>query len=329
MGEASKEPGALRRWLSLGAKLGLTALVVWVLLRGLDLGRLGALLGRADLLLIGFAVLYTVVLNAIKPVRWLWLLRPVLPEASYPVALRSLLVGAAARLVLPSKVGELARVLEVPRLPLLRGVGLTVLDLLMELTAAFLVAIPGALIFAGPELAAAFVLLTLLPLAALLWPHRALFPLSRLPGLGGLGGRIEGIREVVGLIGKGVLLRGVGLSVLLNGIRFGQLYLLFVALGLVPGAAAVLCFPLVQLADGFPLTVGGVGVREWLSVQVLPRFGILPEAAVAAVFLQFVISNVIPGAVGGALLLRSRSAVRGRLREAMNGLRKGGRDRRS
>lgn len=324
MGEHGDTARAWRRWLSVAVKLGVTALVLWVLLRGLDLGRLGALLERADLVLIGFAVLYTVALNAIKPLRWLWLLRAAVPEAAYGVALRSLLVGAGARLVLPSKVGELARVLVVPGLRPLTGVGLTVLDLLMELTAAFLVAIPGALVFAGPELAAAFVLLTLLPLAALLWPHRALFPLSRLPGLGGIEGRIEGIREVVGLIGRGTLLRGVGLSVLLNAIRFGQLYLLFVALGLVPNAAAVLCFPLIQLADGFPFTVGGVGVREWLSVQLLPRFGILPEAAVAAVFLQFVISNLLPGLVGGWLLFRERAGIGQRLRQGIEGLRRRG-----
>lgn len=324
MGEHGDTARAWRRWLSVTVKLGVTALVLWVLLRGLDLGRLGALLGRADLVLVGFAVLYTVCLNAIKPLRWLWLLRAAVPEAAYGVALRSLLVGAGARLVLPSKVGELARVLVVPGLRPLTGVGLTVLDLLMELTAAFFVAIPGALVFAGPELAAAFVLLTLLPLAALLWPHRALFPLSRLPGLGRLTGRLEGIREVVGIIGRGTLLRGVALSVLLNAIRFGQLYLLFVALGLVPSAAAVLCFPLIQLADGFPFTVGGVGVREWLSVQLLPRFGILPEAAVAAVFLQFVVSNLLPGFAGGWLLLRERAGIGQRLRQGLEGLRRRG-----
>jgi uncharacterized membrane protein YbhN (UPF0104 family) len=302
-------------------RLGCTALVLWVVLRTIDFRRLGALVGGADLLLVGFAVLYTVALHAIKPLRWLWLLRSVLPAASYGVALRSNLFGAGARLVLPSKLGEFGRVLEVPGLRLLTGVGLTLLDLLMEIVAAFLVAIPGALVFAGPELAAAFVLLTIFPLVALLWPHRVLFPLAHLPGLGRLHGRLAAIREVVHLIGRAAIFRGLGLSVLLNAIRFGQLYVLFVALGASPDAGAVLCFPLIQLADGFPLTVGGVGVREWLSVQLLPRFGILPEAAVAAVFLQFVISNLLPGLLGGWIIYRGRAAAGGKLREALAALR--------
>lgn len=310
-----------RRWLSLAIRLLLTGLVLWLVLRTIHFGRLGALLAGADFLLLGFAVLYTVVLNVLKPVRWLWLLRGVLPETSYGVALRSSLFGAGARLVLPSKLGEFGRVLEVPGLRLLTGVGLTLLDFLMEIVAAFLVAIPGALVFAGPELAAVFVLCTVLPLVALLWPHRVLFPLAHLPGLGRIQGRLAAVREVVHLIGRRRLLLGIGLSVLLNGIRFGQLYVLFVALGVVPDAAAVLCFPLIQLADGFPLTVGGVGVREWLSVQLLPRFGILPEAAVAAVFLQFVISNVLPGLAGGVIIWRGRAAAGQKLRDAVSALR--------
>jgi hypothetical protein len=298
-------------------KLGLTALLLWLVAQSLDLGRLGGVLAGVDPWLLGFAALNTVALNGIKPFRWLWLVRAVLPQTPYRVALRSTLFGAGARLVLPSKLGEFGRVLEVPGLRILTGVGLTVLDLLMEVSAAFFVAIPGALILAGPELATVFVGLTALPLVALLWPHRVLAPLSRLPWLGRLRHRVEAVREAVGLIGRPALAKGLAVSVMLNGLRFAQLYVLLVALGTVPDAGAVLCFPLIQLADGFPLTVGGVGVREWLSVQVLPRFGILPEMAVAAVFVQFVISNLLPGAAGWWIIYRGRKRSGAKLRDAL------------
>lgn len=119
-------------------------------------------------------------------------------------------------------------------------------------------------------------------------------------------------------IGKPTLAKGLVVSVLLNGIRFSQLYVLFIALGSQPEAPAVLCFPLIQLADGFPLTVGGVGVREWLSMQVLPTYGILPEAAVAAVFLQFIISNLLPGVVGWWIIFRGRAEAGAKIREAVS-----------
>ncbi len=313
-----EQPTKRRLRPSLFLKIGLTIGVLWLVVRGINFARLGAVLAGADVLLVAFAVLYTVALNGIKPFRWLWLLRGVLPETPYRVALRSTLFAAGARLVLPSKIGEFGRVLEVPGLKILTGVGLTALDLLMEVTAAFLVAIPGALLFAGPELAAVFVLLTLLPACALFWPHRVLFPLAKLPGLRRIHGRLEAMREVVHLIGRPTLAKGIAVSVLLNGIRFSQLYVLFVALGTVPAAPAVLCFPLIQLADGFPLTVGGVGVREWLSMHVLPTFGILPEAAVAAVFVQFVISNVLPGLAGWWIIYHGRAEAGAKIRDAVS-----------
>ena len=325
--ERSNEPaGDQRRFFSssLLLKVCLTGLVLWLVGRSIHASRLVTLVADADLILLLFAVTYTVALNGIKPFRWLWLLRGVLPQTTYATALRSTLFGAGARLVLPSKLGEFGRVLEVPDLKLLTGVGLTALDLLMEASAAFLVAVPGALIFLGPVGATFALFLTLVPLLALFYPHRVLLPLARLPVLKSFRDRLIGAEQIVNTLGRGVILRGLFVSVVLNGIRFSQLYVIFVALGTVPNAAAVLCFPLIQLADGFPLTIGGVGVREWLGMAVLPAYGILPEAAVAAVFLQFAISNLLPGAVGWWIIFRGRHAAGQRLKAALAEVRSSG-----
>lgn len=169
---------------SLFVKVGLTVLVLWLVVRGIDFGRLGTVILGADPWLVAFAVLYTVALNGIKPFRWLWLVRGSVPGTGYRVALRSTLFGAGARMVLPSKIGEFGRVLEVPGLKILTGVGLTALDMLMEISAAFFVAIPGALIFAGPELAAVFVLLTVLPTVALFGPIACCSPWPTSPACG-------------------------------------------------------------------------------------------------------------------------------------------------
>lgn len=299
-------------------KVALTALVLYLALRGIGLTRLWVLVASVDLLLLAFAVTYTVILIGLKPLRWLWLLRGILPQTPYRVALRSTLFGAGARLVLPGKLGEFGRVLAVDGLKLLPGVGLTALDVLLEVTAAFALAIPGALILGGPVAATAALFCTAIAALTLVHPHRVLGPLTRLPGLGRLRDRIEGVQQVVGSIGRAVLFKGLGLSLLLNLIRLGQLYVILVALGSVPNAAAVVFFPLIQLADGFPLTVSGVGAREWLSLQVLPGCGILPEAAVAAVFLQFVISHLLPGLAGWWIIYRGWDRTTQKLTQGFN-----------
>jgi uncharacterized membrane protein YbhN (UPF0104 family) len=298
-------------------KLGLTALVLGLLAARVDLQQLGAVLanGRPGLMLA--AVLPTVALNLVKPVRWLWLLKAVLPDCSYGVAFRSALVGAGARLLLPSKVGEFGRVLDVPGLPLLTGAGLVVLDLMMEMVTACLLAVPGLLYCAGPAVAGLAFLLGVACAVALFFPHRFLRLASGLPRAGPhLSSRFEGARDVIRLIGRRTLLRGLAISVVLNLLRFGQLVLLFLSVGTPVAARAVVVLPVVQLADGFPFTVGGVGVREWLGAYILPAYGIAAEAAVAAIFLQYVVSNVLPGIPGWWLLLRARGQTVDKLRRA-------------
>lgn len=287
-------------------KVALTAGVLYLVLRRIDFARLWALVASVDLLLLAFAVTYTAVISGLRPLRWLWLLRGVVPQTSYRVALRSTLFGAAARLVLPGKVGELGRLLAVPGLKPMTGVGLTILDLLIEVTAALALAIPGALILGGPVAATAALFCTAIAALALFHPHRVLGPLTLLPLLGGLRDRLDDVQQASRSIGRASLWKGLGLSAGLNLVRFAQLYVILVALGSVPGAAAVIFFPLIGLADGFPLTVGGVGAREWLALQVLPGCGIAPEAAVAAVFLHFAVASLVPGLAGWWLMYRRR-----------------------
>lgn len=304
--EAGARPG--RRWLLGLGKLGLTIGALALVLRQLDLPTLSALARGVDPLLFAFAVSYTTILVGLKPLRWLWLLRGVLPGTPYRVALRSWLCGASGRLVLPGKVGEFTRVLMVDGLKPLPGAGLTALDLLLEATAAFALALPGALILGGPVAATTVLFLTAACTLVLLQPQRVLGPVARLPGLGSLGHRLAGVEQVMETLGRRTVIRGLGLSVAIHLVKLAQLTVIFVALGVTPNAAAVIFFPLIGLADGFPLTVGGLGAREWLSVLILPLGGIPPEAAVAAVLLQFVISSGLPGLAGAWLWLRGRPA---------------------
>ena len=288
-------------------KLALTAVVLCLLVGQLSLRHLVSVVCSARGTLLFAAAWPTVALVLIKPLRWRWLLRAVLPGITYGVALRSMLVAAGARLLLPSKAGEFARVLEVPGLPVTTGVGLTALDLLMDVVGGCLVAVPGAYLLWGRPGAAVLTALAAASGALLLRPRAFLGLAGRLPGLGGMSNRLEGARQVFDALGPGVLWGGLALGLGLNGLRFGQLYLLLGALQTWCGLDTIVLFPVVQLADGFPLTVGGIGVREWLALHVLRGPGLTAESVVAAIVLQNVISNLLPGVPGWWLFFAGRS----------------------
>ena len=113
---------------------------------------------------------------------------------------------------------------------------------------------------------------------------------------------------------RAALAKGVALSFCLQGVRLLQLLVLLRALGATPSLGAVACLPAIQMADAFSFTVGRVGVREWLGAQVLPSYGLTPEVAVTAIFMQTMISNILPGLVGAAVLYSARRSALAQLK---------------
>ena len=96
--------------------------------------------------------------------------------------------------------------------------------------------------------------------------------------------------------------------------RFSQLFVLLWAVGADVSWATLAYIPLIQLSDAVPLTVGGVGIREWVGLKILPLAGIAPGAAVSAVLIQSLISNMLPGVIGLAFVKGAEEDVLARLR---------------
>jgi uncharacterized membrane protein YbhN (UPF0104 family) len=64
--------------------------------------------------------------------------------------------------------------------------------------------------------------------------------------------------------------------------------------------------PVIQFTNLLPVTIGGLGVREALSVYVLAPFGVQePVAAIAALSI-FVFDIALPGLIGLGLFALAR-----------------------
>ena len=312
-----RNAGRRRRWIW-GGKLLLTLALLGVIVREVAPARFLPLLLSADPTLVLLGVGLTGALNLVKPVRWQQLVRGACADFTYARALRSLLVAASARLVLPGKVGEYGRLLALPGIPVGTGLGLTTLDLLIEVQVALLLSLPAAWWLGGAVAALVPGILLVLAVLATHVPPSLLSRL-RLPGrprwIEDRALELRGAREA---LRGNVWLRALAITFLLAGIRLAQLHLLLVSLGEAPGLLTVLAVPLVQTADAIPLTVAGVGIREWVGLRLLPATGISGEAAVAAVALQSLISGLLPGVAGVPFLLtgsRGRTEPEARARD--------------
>ena len=61
--------------------------------------------------------------------------------------------------------------------------------------------------------------------------------------------------------------------------------------------------PLILIANIIPLTISGLGLRETFALEVLDRYGVDPEIAVATSLSIFLINTVVPSLVGIYYLL--------------------------
>ncbi len=71
----------------------------------------------------------------------------------------------------------------------------------------------------------------------------------------------------------------------------------------------MLTFSIMILSNLLPITIGGLGVREALSVLILRRYGVSDAVAVNAAFLSYLTNTVLPGVVGSFLIPRARVAT--------------------
>lgn len=310
----SPAPSWISKTLKLLVRVAATALVLGLIVREVDIAELLAVLRNANGWLIVLAIGFTVALNLVKPLRWLVLVRAAIPETRYATALQSLLVAAAGRIVLPSKIGEFARIFMIPGLRVSSGVGLTLIDILVEAQVALIWALPGLYVLGGfPALAAGVFAVVAIALLTR-YPHRCLRPIARVIRNEKLDSKVLSARAMMQRLGTRGWLKALAVTLFISVFRFSQLFVLLWAVGAPVSLATLSYIPLIQLSDAIPLTVGGVGIREWVGLKILPLAGIGAGAAVSAVLLQSLITNILPGMIGFIFVRRAKQDVLSRLR---------------
>ena len=271
----------------LWASVLVSALLLWLALRGQHLPQTLAALRDADYrYLVPALVLYFTGVW-VRAVRWRVLLSPM---GSYSAAslFPVVVIGYMANDVLPARMGEVVRVYVLSqreRLPKAAALGTVVVERLLDAaTMLLLLAVAALLVPLNGDVervavvAGGCLMLGLLPLLLLLlwpaWVIRRLAPVSRrLPE--GLSGRIAAAGEgfLAGLRvvrSSRVLLLGLGLSVVAWLFEAGMYWSLALGFGLpLGGALVLLTLAVTNLATLVPAAPGYVGSFELGALLVL------------------------------------------------------------
>lgn len=74
----------------------------------------------------------------------------------------------------------------------------------------------------------------------------------------------------------------------------------------IPFLFVVIAVPLIHVSHIIPITFSGFGLREIFAMEVFSRFGVHPEAAVAATLTIFIFNSVLPALVGIYFMLKAK-----------------------
>lgn len=278
-------------------------LLLLALFASIDLRRLGGILAGIDWMWFTLGLLLFVPQVAVIARRWMYITAPMVP-LRWGEATRQVLAAGSLNLVLPSKLGDLAKGVILYRRGSCRlgdGLHVVVFEKLMDIAALSFWMIAGWVLFPALDWwvlgMLLFGMVVLYVVCDLYFERR-----SRVGGL--LPGRLKEIARsgprVMRLI-DGVPRRRGGIALYSLAIWFLhliQIHLFLLAVGVELGMLVVFAqMPIALFAGLLPLTVAGFGIRDWAIVVLFASPAHPPEALVAGALL-ISLRYVIPAVAG-------------------------------
>jgi uncharacterized protein (TIRG00374 family) len=306
----------------------ITVVLVGALLRRVDLDQTLATLRGADVaLLVGGLALFipTTLLSAW---RWVIMVRPLAP-LPLGESVRQVLAGSTLNLILPSKLGDLAKgvfVYRQGRCALGEGIQIVVFEKLLDLAGLSTLLLVGWCLMPGGQpwllatLALALAIVGGVGAVYFLPRERsllaALVPLARRRGR--LGARIAGLIEtgprVMALVQASAERRlfFAVVSIAIWFLHLVQIHLLFLSVGAGIGFVEMVArMPVAIFAGLLPLTVAGFGTRDWAILAVFASAARAEETLVAGALL-FSLRYVVPAVAGLPFIGRAMALAQSR-----------------
>ena len=211
----------------------------------------------------------------------------------------------------PARVGELGRVLFLEGPDRLKGVGTVIVDKLFDLLGILLLSLVGAWCFLGRSVFLMLLSLVIVGIATLLISKKFKQNVEPLFNKRKFGKKIIDIISAFEAVSINVLLNCMVLTLIMFMIVLFQCYMLLLTFYKLPLPFNVVffAFPLVILSNILPITIGGLGVREYVAVFCLSFFDIPAEVSFTATFYLFIINVFIPSVFGYFIILRTTNVA--------------------
>lgn len=277
-------------------RLVLAGLLFGLVLRKAPLAKILAAISTAAPLPLLLGCACGILFTSLKVFRWRWFLGRLGVACTLRDALHSYFGGLAVGLITPGRVGEVARSLYLPSGDRAYLTGAAFLDKLFDLLVIILTGAMGCAV-QGFAKTALLLLLGACAIATLFFlPGRATSKITR---------RVPLVRSVIEATARPIadagpatfgwaFLQAVGTF----GVAVVQFRFFLSAFVTAPLVAAFFVFPLMTLSNLIPITISGVGVREWASIILFSVYGVSAPIAVNVALLLYLCNSLGPGLPG-------------------------------
>jgi len=292
----------LNKKILIAVKIVITVLCFALMFWYIGVGKLIDTFLGASWAMIAVALALTPVCLFVKTIRWFFLARSVDESITYKDAVLSYLAGLCLAVITPFATGELARGCYFKDRA--SSTGKVFIDKLVDLTVVAVFTLVGILFTVG------YIQIKLVSAAALIiiiaiWFIRKSF--SRLCKTISNRTGIESFSRIgiaFSEINTKLLFNIFLLAFLFFALFYFQAYVILTAFFEHPPIATTLFFPLITLSTIIPVTIGGLGIREWAAALLLKQFNIPEAVAVNTFFVHFILINFIPALAGAPFVQR-------------------------
>ncbi len=285
-------------------KICVTVVVTAILLYKVGLDKFALSLSTINIPLFCLAFLFFPVVVLIGSLKWKIMVRHEAEGITFEDALVSFLCGMTLGLLTPGRVGEFGRIGFISQGRKAALAGIALIDKIVDLEITLALGVVGTYVLFGETMCLILSLIVLTGGVFIFSPE--LFSpimrqtIYRLPFKDKIRSVISGMTGIP----KKVLLQSLVLRLAASLVDMFQFFLLLNSFVPVRFLEVVSVYPIVLLSNILPLTIGGLGIRESVSLFTLSQFGVSAEAAVNSSFLLFCLNTLLPGLIGAGLLPR-------------------------
>jgi 4-amino-4-deoxy-L-arabinose transferase-like glycosyltransferase len=265
-------------------KLIITAVVLYFIFKKIPAREILLSLSSGKIYPLIIAFIFGLLFSFFKILKWHLLLKTLYTESSFLKSMESYFIGMSIGIITPGRLGEVARIGNIPKEKKLEGTMLVVWDKIFDVLAVLILAIFGFYFFFGLFFAILTGIIILMGILLFLNPKILKRIKRRFPKFAYIDIKALGINFILSLISY--------FTVII------EVYFITNAFNNFSFINSLIGYPIVMLANLLPITIGGLGVREGASIYFLGKLSLPSVSAFNSAFLLFLINTALPAIIG-------------------------------